>query len=130
VGRRATDEDLTDNGIYARDTIMMDIAAFLLKARDAVRHALSEAGFKNIVGQMKAAAGLKIEDVEGAIEDVTGRYALSDTESAAILKRMIDGGDSSKYGLVNAVTAAAHMDVTDFDRSVELEQIGGEMLFG
>jgi hypothetical protein len=129
VGRRATENDLTDSGIYSRETVMMDVATFLMKARDAVKYSLTEAGFGGIVNQMKLAAGIKIEDVEGAIENVTGRYSLSNDESAAVLRRMVDGGDTSRYGLVNAITAAAHLDVSDYDRSVELEAVGGQLLF-
>jgi hypothetical protein len=130
VGRRATDDDLTDNGIYSRETIMMDVAAFLMKARDSVKAALTESVFGKIVNRMRDAADKKIEDVELACENVTNRWSLSDNEAQALMKRMINGADSSQYGLMNAVTAMAHMDVTDYDRSVELERIGGEILFG
>jgi hypothetical protein len=48
--------------------------------------------------------------------------------SSGILASLIRGGDLTQWGLVNAVTQTAHEVVTDYDRSTELEKIGGELL--
>ena len=40
---------------------------------------------------------------------------------------MIEGGDTSQYGLLNAVTAYSQ-DVSDYDRASELEELGGKIV--
>ena len=40
---------------------------------------------------------------------------------------LIDGGDLSAWGLVNAVTSLAHK-ATSYDRAVELESAGGALI--
>lgn len=37
------------------------------------------------------------------------------------------GGDNSRYGLINAVTAASKL-ADSYERATELEHIGGELL--
>jgi|GEM_PF-6737653 len=37
------------------------------------------------------------------------------------------GGDNSRYGLINAVTAASKL-ADSYERATELERIGGELL--
>ena len=129
VGRRVAEEDLTVNGIYSRETIAADIATFLLKARDTVRAVLDQTVFDDVIKRTRRAAGEVIEDAEECIEDVTNRYGLSDEERTALFNNFLGGADNSRWGLVNAVTLTAHHDVTDYDRSVELEKIGGEILY-
>jgi len=127
LGRRVPDSDIEVNGIYSRETIMADIGTFLLKARDSVKAALNQSVFSQIVNKMREATEQKIENVEEAIEEVTNKYAFSEEESKLITGNMFAGGDTSRFGLVNAITATAH-DITDYDRSVEIERIGGEVL--
>lgn len=129
VGRRVKDEDVEANGIYSRETIALDIAAFLSKAKDTVKAVLDQTVFNKIVDKARIAAGESIENVEECIEDVTSKYGLSEVERGGILASMIRGGDMSKWGLVNAVTATAHEVVENYDRSVELETIGGQILY-
>lgn len=129
VGRKIGDDELEDGGLFSQETIHADIRAFLLKARDNVRAALQPSVFEKICAHARQAAGQQLPDVELAIEDVTGKYNLYETERAGILQNLINGADTSKWGLVNAITATAHNVVTDYDRSTELERIGGHVLY-
>jgi hypothetical protein len=52
---------------------------------------------------------------------------LSKVEGGGVLRHLIEGGDLSKWGLANAVTALAH-DASDYDRSVELERAGAKVI--
>ena len=45
---------------------------------------------------------------------------------AGILRSLIEGGDLSAWGLLNAVTAQAH--TAEYDRAVEFEAAGGTLL--
>ncbi len=126
VGRRVDEsEDL--NAIFADDTRKADDHAILLKTRDVVRHALSEAGFNSAVERMRDLTGLEIKgDPARAVEVLAQKVGASDTERGGFLRALISGGDSTAWGLLNAVTHQAH--AGDYDRAVELEAAGGQLL--
>ncbi len=114
--------------IYRRETIAADTKAMMLKLQDVVAAAANSAKFAESVDRMRDAAGRKIERAVGEIvEVVQDRYALSDAESAGVLNHLAQGGDLSQWGLLNAVTRQAQ-DVDDYDRSTQLEHVGGMIL--
>ena len=55
------------------------------------------------------------------------KYLLQEHEKAGVLRALIKDGDLTGFGLVNAVTGYAQ-EVDQYDRSTELEAIGGRML--
>jgi hypothetical protein len=116
--------------LYSRETIHTDIKAFLLKARDSVNAILDQSIFKTFVSKAQAAAGEPITgDITETVTDVSERFHLSETETSGVLQSLIKGGDLTKWGLVNAITATAHtLPGIDYDRSTELERVGGEVL--
>ena len=52
---------------------------------------------------------------------------MNQNERGSILRHFIMAGDSSRYGLINAVTRASQ-DIEDYSRATELERLGGELL--
>ncbi len=125
VGGRISQGDVT---MYRDDTIEADDKAILLKVRDSVAHALSEDTFHAALDQMR---GLTTQQVKGdpikVVELLTQKVGASQDEGAGILRSLIEGGDLSAWGLLNAVTAQAHH-VESYDRAVEFEQAGGQLL--
>lgn len=127
VGRRA------DNGddvyeMLSDETLRADDRAILLKVRDIVRAALDEARFAVTVEKMRSAAeSQKMQDPIRTVELLADRLSLQEGEKPSILRHLIEGGDLTKWGMVNAVTRAAH-DVESYDRSTELEVVGGKIL--
>ncbi len=55
------------------------------------------------------------------------RHGLTETERAGVLRSLIEGGDLSGFGLVNAVTHFSQQ-VADYDRATELEALGGRLV--
>lgn len=110
------------------ETKRADDHAVLLKVRDVVIGTLKEASFLQTVDKMRAAAGEEITgDPIKAVEVLAKKMSFTDPEKGSILRNLIKGGDLSRWGVVNAVTALAH-DAQDYDRSVEFEAIGGNLL--
>ena len=62
-----------------------------------------------------------------AIEVLGQRHGLTETERAGVLRSLIEGGDLSGFGLVNAVTHFSQQ-VADYDRATELESLGGRLV--
>lgn len=128
VGRRVeADEDLT---IYSDETLRLDDAAFFAKVADAIRACASEARFEQIVSEMRDLAGLRVEaDPPAAVELLSNRVGFTEGEKGAVLRHLIEGGDLSAWGYVNAVTRTAQ-DADSYDRSMEIEKIGGKLASG
>jgi hypothetical protein len=114
--------------IFKDDTLAADDAAFFLKVRDVVQAAVSEATFQICAEKLRRTLGIKLSgDPVKSVEKLAVRYLLNQNEQAGVLRSLIKDGDMSGFGLINAVTGFAQ-DVDDYDRSTELETIGGRML--
>jgi hypothetical protein len=130
VGKRiATDDNEEGIGIYSQATIAADSYAFQLKVRDTLSHALNKAKFDEELERFRFAAKnpLNTKYVSETIEDVTKRYNLTQDEGKDVLSRLLQGGDFTQWGLSSAVTNLAN-DVSEYDRSTELEKIGGQII--
>ena len=61
------------------------------------------------------------------VELLSEKFILSESERNDIFSLLIRGNDNSRYGLINAVTAASKI-AKNYERATELERIGGEIL--
>lgn len=114
--------------LYQDDTRKADDRAILLKVRDHVRNAVDAIAFQARVEAMAGLTGQRIEtDPVKAVEVLAKKIGATDGERGGILRSLIEGGDLSAWGLLNAVTAQAHS-APDYDRSVEFERMGGQLL--
>lgn len=124
VGRRI--EDSAE--LWAQDTVKADDRAVLLKVRDMVRAAVDSIRFTERVAQMSDLATARIEgDPAKVVEVLAKKVGASETERGGILRSLIENGDTSAWGLLNAVTAQAHT-AESYDRAVEFEAAGGALL--
>lgn len=114
--------------LFRNETVAADDHAFFLMAQDLVRAAADEAVFKDITARLRDLAGMApMPRPMDAIEKLANKYDLGDTEKDGVLSYLIQGGDLTAYGAMNAVTRYAQ-DVDDYDRSTELERTGGKFL--
>lgn len=115
-------ELLTDETRKAQDK------AFWMKARDIINGSLNQIAFDKIVARLRETTEEVIEKKPAkVVELVSNRFGFNSDEGESILMHLIQGGDMSKYGLVNAVTRASQ-DVEDYDRATELERAGGSIV--
>lgn len=128
VGRRADAlfEMEEASEFYSDKTKEMDDRVLWNKVRDVVDGMFTMDGFTSLVQRFADAGSVRIEATE-AIEEVTTRYKLQEDEKNSVLNHLIEGGDLSVYGLSAAVTRAS-TDVPSYDRAVELERVGGEII--
>jgi len=124
VGRKSSNEiiDLS----FAEDTNVAMDKAFWLQCRDVINETISQVTLDKGMNLMRSAAGMKIVNPQVAMEITTKGLGLNQDESASVLTHLINGGDLSNWGMLNAVTRAAQ-DVESFDRSVELETLASMM---
>lgn len=126
IGRQLdSDEALA---VLSDETIMKDDAAFFSKIQDVVKAAVDETRFNAIVAAMRESTEtVRIQKPIESMERMQKRFSFSDAETENVLKHLVEGGDLSAYGALNAVTRASQ-DVEDYDRATELEMVGGEIL--
>ncbi len=129
VGRRHSSDGEFVEQMLSDEARSADDAALFLRVRDVVRGALDETRFLQRLKRLRLAAQDKIDAKEvTSVVDVTAkRFGLDQGESQSVLAHLIAGGDLSQWGLVSAITRAAQ-DVSSYDRSTELERIGGRLI--
>lgn len=127
IGRRAG----ISEGVYemlSDEARRADDSAILLKVRDIVRASFDEVRFERHLSLMRGAAGDRMGGhPEEVVKTLAKRKNLTEFEGGSVLRHLIDGGDLSRWGLLNAVTRTAQ-DVESYDRATELEAMGGEIL--
>ena len=126
VGARA-DEEL--HGLLSDDTRKLEDAATLGKVRDVTRACLDGTIFNQNVEAMRGAREDKIEgDPVKAVEILGKTIGATEGETQGILRHFIQGGELTRYGALNAVTAFAQDESLTYDRATELEAAGGKVL--
>lgn len=122
-GRVDSNEEL-----WADDTRKADDRAILLKVRDTVRAAVDASQFNLRIEKMRGLTDGRVTgSPEKAIEVLAQQVGATEEERGGILRSLIEGGDLSAWGLLNAVTHQAHAAKT-YDRGVEFEAMGGALL--
>jgi len=126
VGRVADEGEAYE--LYSDETLKADDKAFYLKVQDTVRAAVDVAKFGQIVNRMQAATEQKIEENPvAAVSVLSEKFGYDNEEKSGILTHLIQGGDLTAYGLLNAITRTSQ-DLTDYDRATELERDGSKVL--
>ena len=114
--------------IFRDATMEADDKAFWMKTQDTVRAALDDAAFRRLVGSMQEAMEVTIDaDPVVVVERTAKKFSLTDGERGDVLRHLIQGGDLSQYGLMNAITRTSQ-DVQDYDRATDLERLGGVVI--
>lgn len=128
VGRQAYASDDFAYELYSEDTLAQDDCAFFMKVQDVVRAAVDEAKFMLAVDKLREATQIPLKhDPVKSVELLADKFQLTENERGDILRQLFMGADNSRYGLVNAVTAASKI-AKSYERATDLERIGGEIL--
>lgn len=128
VGRQVNASDDSAYELYSEATLAQDDKAFFMKVQDVVRAAVDEAKFSLTVDRMREATQIPLKhDPVKAVELLADKFQLTENERGDILRQLFMQGDNSRYGLVNAVTAASKI-AKSYERATDLERIGGEIL--
>ena len=125
---RALDSEPPSGIVFKDDTLQADDRAFFLRVRDVVEVAVSESTLRLVGEKLRRAKEIPLEgDPVRAVEVLGQRHGLNEAERAGVLRSLIEGGELSGYGLVNAVTHFSQR-VADYDRASELEALGGRLV--
>ena len=92
---------------------------------------LDEGSFQTTLEKLRETADRQIApkaDPSKVIIELGKEVGFTQTEGSSIMQHLIRGGDLSQYGLANAVTRYAQDEEVTYDRSTELEGIGGKVI--
>ena len=128
MGRQVNTSDDSAYELYSEETLAQDDKPFFLKVQDIVRCAVDEARFLLTVNKMRESTQIPINHAPvKSLELLADKFQLTENERGDILRQLFMQGDNSRYGLVNAITAASKIART-YERATDLERIGGEIL--
>lgn len=128
IGGRSGGSDDSINEYLSDETRKLDDKAFWAKVNDVASAMLEQGSFEKIAARFAATQDRKlIAEPTRIVELAQEKHDLAESEAQLVLRHLCEGGDFTQFGLVNAVTRSAQ-DVADYDRAVELERLGGEIM--
>jgi hypothetical protein len=99
-----------------------------MQVRDVIAAFFNPDSFAKIVDRFRAAKAEVITGDPMKVVEVTAKkFSLAESEKNGVLASFLREGEYSRFGLVNAITYAAQ-EVPSYDRSTELERLGGQVL--
>ena len=105
VGRRIDNGGEESYELFRDETLAADDRALLMKVTDVVRACTDEAAFRSITLRLRDLTSTeKMEDPIKGVERLANRFDLGEEESRGVLRHLIEGGDLTAYGALNAVT--------------------------
>lgn len=122
LGRAQDDlvELLSDSTIRKEDQLIID------KMRDVVTGMADTNRFRELMGTLTESTQAALPNPIAATEILGKNLSLTEGELVTVKNEMIQGGDSTMWGLTNALTATARE--LDFERKSELELAAGTLL--
>jgi hypothetical protein len=106
----------------------LDSAALYSKLVDVVRGVFDRVKFDAMIDKVEDTRNDKITgDIPVVVEVTAKRLGLNDTERKSVLQHLIEGGELSRFGMMNAITRMS-ADVESYDRATDLERIGAQVI--
>lgn len=115
--------------MFSDDTRRLSDAALWNQVRDVSRTILTDQSwFDGTLDKMREAAGEKITgDPVGAMVELQKETRMPEKVRGGVLRHLIEGGDLSKWGVVQAITRHAQ-DQESYEGATELEELGSKVL--
>lgn len=116
--------------VFTDSTRQLTDKAYWNQLRDTVQANVTKAqeNFEGLLNKLRKTTQIALSKPADAVKVLQERFGLSEDEGGGILDQLIKGGDTSLWGLTNAVTAYAQDNKLTYDRATELEAIGGKVI--
>lgn len=102
------------------ETRQLNLKLVASQTRDAITTFLDADYMNRVLRQLESGSDEKIADVEKTITEVVTRPAFTKADTKGLLAAFMDGGDRTRGGLVQAITAYSQQ-VDDADRAYEMD---------
>lgn len=125
VGRKLSDQDKLFE-LFTTATKSATDRAFWMQVGDLVTAGLDGSMFEKMVAECEAKmTGTEVQKPSVAVQELPN---LTESEQEGILASLIKGGDLSQFGMQWAVTHYAQNADVSYERQVELERLGGQII--
>ena len=114
---------------YSADTRRLDQSSYFSKMKDVITGMIcSPEGFRAAVQRFAEAANDQIVGSETkALDALALQLSLNKEEKDGVLRSLIKGGDTTRWGVANAFTDYSKS-VLDYDRATDFEVMGGKII--
>jgi hypothetical protein len=102
------------------ETRRLNLQLVASQTKDAINTFLDADYMNRVIRQLESGSDERIADVEKTISEVVTRPAFSKADTKGLLAAFMDGGDRTRGGLVQAITAYSQQ-VDDADRAYEMD---------
>lgn len=128
VGKRASAEENAYE-LFTDKTRQLDDAAFFSKVRDTVAGVLTQHTLDKIVLKLRESTEQKLDPTKivEIVEVTAKKFGYNETTQKGILSHLIEGGDLTRYGLLNAITRQS-TDEESYDVATQLERDGSRII--
>lgn len=111
-----------DDGVLkvSDETRQKNLELVASQTRDAINTFLDPEYVERAVARIESQSEEPVGDVTKAVETIISRPAFTKDDMSGLLSAFFDGGDRTKGGLVNAITAYSQT-VDDADRAYEMD---------
>lgn len=93
---------------WSAETKRRNGQVIISQIRDAVRKFLSPDFLGQMIGKLEAAKDVEITNIQATLANAGTMLGISEEKKADLLRFFTQGGDTSGFGLVQALTYAAH----------------------
>lgn len=111
-----------DDGVLkvSDETRQKNLELVASQTKDAIETFLDVSYMERAIAKIEDQSGEPVGDVTKAVETIVSRPAFSKDDMAGLLSAFFDGGDRTRGGLVNAITAYSQT-VDDADKAYEMD---------
>lgn len=124
--------DYKEMDILTQDTVKKMNSALFARMQDVIRACLVAEKFQKIADLFAENAGWPIDHPEGAIENITEKFAFAEEIGKGILSKYIEESaehGANRFSMSQAITSQAHeYEDSDYEKAVALQEAGSEIL--
>lgn len=114
------------DGLLSEATLAKYQEATIAIVEDTIKGVFDPVELDKWMTDLREGTRRQLEKPTEAVDWTAKRFSLGKTLTESVLDEFVKGGDSTQWGLANAITAVARQ-VDNPDDQVDLERIGGEV---
>jgi hypothetical protein len=129
IGRATAEEEMIAE-LLSDEATKADDEAFMLKVRDIIRAAMSQASFAKILENLQQSTKDRVDDPILTVEKLGKKYGMTEAERTGVLNTFYEDSPTkglTRYGLLSAVTRYSQ-EIESYDRATDFETLGGQIL--
>lgn len=128
IGKNQSGDSSDSWELFKDETRQQSDKALWMQVQDVTESALSGDLFQQYTEKLRNAGQDRLTgDPVKAVEAVQKTLTLNDSQKGGVLRHLIEGGDLSRYGMVNAITRTSQ-DQEDYETATDMERMGGVVL--